>query len=152
MVKRTKWGGLWSKMSCFTLPSCHQQRDSLTWLTAVKQMPSTHTSCFAAARQSRRKGNLRQWDGVDICGENFFKLLSPCFPVTQKYLYLLRKLHWKVIPLQCELLHSTDNIISAFTPFPYNSDYMSFLACPHKMLIVKSHHYPEELTVSYDDN
>lgn len=119
--------GLWSKMSCSTLPGCHQQCDSLTRLAAAQWMPRARTSCFAAAGQTQSKGDLQHWDRVDTRGKNLVKLPSPSFPRTQKYLCLLGKL-----PSQHELLHSTDNL--CFHPHRNNSDYMSFLAWSHKML------------------
>jgi len=50
------------------LPNFRQQRDPLAGLPPLKWMSGAHTRCFTAAGQSRREGNLQEWDGIGVCG------------------------------------------------------------------------------------
>lgn len=74
------------------------------------------------------------------------------FPEDLKCPWQLRKLHWKVMPLQHALFCSSYRVLSASTPF-----WTILVACLshcgyNKMLAVKSPCYSEELVVSYDDS
>lgn len=101
------------------------------WSTAV----TSSLSPFPGLLQwwgCRVRRNLQHWDGVDICGENS----CPSFHVPQEYLYFLRKIRWKLIPSQHELLRSTDNTLCAFAPS--SQCWFSFLACSHKYCLLRA--------------
>lgn len=79
-------------------------------------------------------------------------LWSPSFPEELKCPWELRKLHWKVIPLQHAHFRSSYGVLSASTPFRTILVVCLSQCGYNKMLAVKSPCYSEELIVSYDDS